>query len=135
MVRWVGFNCLIGNEDAHAKNLAFLYTEDGLRLAPHYDLVSTEVYGDLTRMLAMKVGTSWDIRNLQRHDWQRLAERVGLPWERVRAVLLEQASRVAAKASQVARLCAERYGPAPMYLRVVDVATRRAAQMSRELGG
>jgi len=68
LLRWVAFNYLVGNEDAHAKNLALLYGADGPRLAPHYDIVSTEVYPHLERKSAMKIaarrpatGSVWQI--------------------------------------------------------------------------
>lgn len=44
LLRWQLFNLLIGNGDAHLKNLSFLVRPDGLALAPHYDLLSTAVY-------------------------------------------------------------------------------------------
>ena len=39
--RWVMFNLLIGNNDAHLKNLSVFAGRDGYSLTPHYDLVST----------------------------------------------------------------------------------------------
>jgi serine/threonine-protein kinase HipA len=39
--RWVMFNYLIGNADAHAKNLSVLIDDQGYRLAPFYDLLSS----------------------------------------------------------------------------------------------
>ncbi len=44
VLRWIAFNVLIGNGDAHLKNLSFLRDGDELWLAPAYDLVSTAVY-------------------------------------------------------------------------------------------
>lgn len=44
LLRWQLFNFLIGNADAHLKNLSFLWSEKGWELAPHYDLLSTAVY-------------------------------------------------------------------------------------------
>lgn len=44
LLRWQLFNFLIGNADAHLKNLSFLWGEKGWELAPHYDLLSTAVY-------------------------------------------------------------------------------------------
>lgn len=44
LLRWHCFNVLIGNGDAHLKNLSFLVRPDGIELAPHYDLLSTAVY-------------------------------------------------------------------------------------------
>lgn len=41
---WLVFNLLTGNGDAHLKNLSFLVDRDGIRLAPHYDLVSTATW-------------------------------------------------------------------------------------------
>lgn len=42
--RWVMFNLLIGNNDAHLKNLSVYGGKDGYALAPHYDLVSTSAW-------------------------------------------------------------------------------------------
>lgn len=41
---WLLFNVLIGNSDAHLKNLSFLVTHQGLQLAPFYDLLSVACY-------------------------------------------------------------------------------------------
>ncbi len=46
LVDWVIFNYLIGNADAHAKNLSAQVTPQGLELAPFYDLLSVVPYGD-----------------------------------------------------------------------------------------
>ncbi len=42
--RWLVFNFLLGNGDAHLKNLSFEMRADGLDLSPHYDLLSTVIY-------------------------------------------------------------------------------------------
>lgn len=41
---WLVFNVLVGNSDAHLKNLSFLVSNEGIRLAPFYDLLSTASY-------------------------------------------------------------------------------------------
>lgn len=41
---WLVFNVLVGNTDAHLKNLSFLVTRRGQQLAPFYDLLCTAVY-------------------------------------------------------------------------------------------
>ncbi len=41
LFRWTTFNILIGNGDAHLKNLSLFVSQKGYSLAPHYDLVST----------------------------------------------------------------------------------------------
>lgn len=42
--RWVLFNTLVGNSDSHLKNLSFLVSAEGVRIAPFYDLLCTAVY-------------------------------------------------------------------------------------------
>jgi serine/threonine-protein kinase HipA len=41
---WLVFNVLIGNSDAHLKNLSFIVTPTGIQLSPHYDLLSAALY-------------------------------------------------------------------------------------------
>jgi len=76
LLRWVIFNVLIGNADAHAKNMAIILTDPGPRLAPFYDLISTAIYENLTNKLAMKIGgedrTDW----LQARHWKKFADSV-----------------------------------------------------------
>ena len=44
LFNWLAFNVLVGNTDAHLKNLGFLVSPRGLALAPCYDLLCTAVY-------------------------------------------------------------------------------------------
>lgn len=46
LFRWLVFNILVGNNDAHLKNLSFFVRSDAYYLAPHYDLLCTAVYGE-----------------------------------------------------------------------------------------
>lgn len=41
---WLVFNVLVGNSDAHLKNLGFLVSHEGVQLAPFYDLLSVAAY-------------------------------------------------------------------------------------------
>ncbi len=41
---WLVFNILVGNSDAHLKNLSFLVSHEGVQLAPFYDLLSVATY-------------------------------------------------------------------------------------------
>jgi serine/threonine-protein kinase HipA len=135
LVRWGGFNYLIGNEDAHAKNLALLYRADGLRLAPHYDLVSTEIYRGLERRMAMKIGGATDVRNVQRNDWERFARAVGLAWPLVRAWLLETMDTVRAALPAVVAECQASCGESPVFRKIAVVVESRSAHLERELAG
>ena len=42
--QWILFNTLVGNSDCHLKNISFLIDEEGMRVAPFYDLLCTAVY-------------------------------------------------------------------------------------------
>lgn len=60
LLRWLFFNLHVGNHDSHAKNLAMLATDTGLRLAPFYDLMSTQVYSGLGSNFAFSVGGEFE---------------------------------------------------------------------------
>ena len=133
LVRWVGFNYLVGNEDAHGKNLALLYLPAGTRLAPFYDIVSTEVYPGLERGMSMQIGTTWSVRNVQAADWQRFAGQVGLPLGVVRDVLAGLIDQVEAAVPQAAERAESLCGPAPAYAAIGRIVKARLAQLGGEL--
>lgn len=56
LLRWLFFNLYVGNNDSHAKNLSMIATEEGMRLAPFYDLMSTRVYSGLGPNFAFSIG-------------------------------------------------------------------------------
>lgn len=73
--RWVMFNYLIGNADAHAKNVSVLIDEKGFRLAPFYDLLCVRAYGDTG--LALFIGDEETFDAVGRHSWEALCEDCG----------------------------------------------------------
>jgi serine/threonine-protein kinase HipA len=75
LLRWVVFNLVAGNADAHAKNLALVYDERGRPpvLAPFYDLVCTRAYRQLDRRLAMAIGSEPDPGHVALRHWHALA--------------------------------------------------------------
>ncbi|MBP0597737.1 HipA domain-containing protein [Herbaspirillum sp. LeCh32-8] len=57
IVRWALFNLMIGNSDAHGKNISFRQSARGIMPAPFYDLVSVQVYGEkMLQEMAMAFG-------------------------------------------------------------------------------
>lgn len=79
LLRWAIFQILIGNTDAHAKNLTFFTGERWLTLAPAYDLVSTVVYPKLEHSYAMAIGDAFDAANLSAAEWAEFCAATGLP--------------------------------------------------------
>ena len=133
LTQWTAFNYLVGNEDAHAKNLALLYRTDGLHLTPFYDLVSTAVYPSLERRLAMKIGRATDLRNVQRSDWNRFATALRLPWPQVRAWLLEISDILGRVLRTTVEACRRRFGGSDVYAAIEAIVTEQSRRLEGEL--
>lgn len=78
------FNWLIAGTDAHAKNFSLLIAAGPqVRLAPLYDLASALPYPqriDLQKArLAMKIGGTYRLREIQRRHWEACARDLRLP--------------------------------------------------------
>lgn len=83
LAKWLIFNVLVGNCDAHAKNISFLMLKPGeWRLSPHYDIVSTKIYPRVSAKLAMSIGGSTDSGTITGTHWNILAKeiKVGAKW-------------------------------------------------------
>ncbi|HMM66710.1 MAG TPA: type II toxin-antitoxin system HipA family toxin [Dokdonella sp.] len=77
---WVAYSVIIGNADAHAKNLSLLYTpEGGRQLAPCYDLlpILTLPESMVDREPALRIGIARRIDAVTRSDWQSFAMATG----------------------------------------------------------
>lgn len=102
LLRWTIFNFLIANADAHAKNLAILFTDRGPLLAPFYDLICTQVYPDLTERQAMKIGGENRQLWIQRRHWERFGEAIAIKPKLVLKTLRDMAASVMAPAQELA---------------------------------
>lgn len=93
------FHFLVGNADAHAKNISLLHDAKGVRLAPLYDIVSTEAYPELNSQLALGIGDEFDPDAIGEIAWGDLAYDLGLSvtaFARRRALLVHRVSDAAA---------------------------------------
>ncbi len=72
---WVMFNYLIGNSDAHAKNISVLVGEKMFGLAPFYDLLCVRAYGDAS--LALYIGDEDTFDAVGAHSWEALCDDCG----------------------------------------------------------
>lgn len=92
LLQWALFNVLIGNADAHGKNISFLYADGQIRLAPFYDLISTAVYErQVNNKFAMKFGGEKDPRYLLSQHLDIFAKEAGVS---LRAVKMELADLI-----------------------------------------
>lgn len=83
LFRWALFNALLGNNDAHLKNLSFFVGSRGVELTPHYDLLSTSVYARDNNWggaeLSWPMGEARRFADLQRADVLAFGAVLGLP--------------------------------------------------------
>lgn len=94
--RLVVFNYLFANEDAHMKNFSLVNRNGEYFLAPAYDLINTCIHIQSGSDLGLKDGLAPDIEKSDvydrtghpcRLDFERFADRIGLPKKRTAQVL------------------------------------------------
>jgi serine/threonine-protein kinase HipA len=87
IINWVLFNYLIGNTDAHAKNLSFLVDRASsaarmlgrnasFTVAPFYDLVSGSVYA--LNDFAQRIGNEDNLAFISARDWREFAKQTSV---------------------------------------------------------
>lgn len=79
MLEWVLFNLLIGNADAHGKNISFFIGRQGMELTPFYDLVNIARYPDFEQDLAMALGDEFNSRAIHAYQLADFADSCQLP--------------------------------------------------------
>lgn len=88
LLNWGLFQLLIGNSDAHGKNISFFVGLDGIDVAPAYDLVNVEIYRDqYDRDLAMAVGDTFEFNAIHAYQLADLCDECGLPQRQVATAL------------------------------------------------
>lgn len=90
--RWVMFNYLIGNSDAHAKNVSVLIHPTGYALAPFYDLLCVQVYGD--ERLALYIGDDDRYARIGAHSWEAFCDDCGFSAKPTLSLLRKMAQAV-----------------------------------------
>lgn len=126
LLQWTIFNFLIGNADAHAKNLAMIFTNRGPRLAPFYDLICTQVYPDLTDKSAMKIGGENRPAWIQRKHWEKLGESVAIKSSLVLKTLRDMAIDIGPAAQELFDDFNKAYGKCGIIEKVVAVIEKKA---------
>lgn len=129
LVRAVALNFLLGNSDAHGKNYAIQYEPIGVgQLAPLYDIVSTNVYPELSRSLAMTIGDVDDPDRVDAAAWRRLAADSSLGAQVPRAVQTF-AGRVVESARVVRDASRAEGWHRPLLDQIVELSQQRAQQL------
>ncbi len=105
LLQWALFNFLIGNADAHGKNISLLYPKHhpNPQLAPFYDLICTAIYPALTDRLSMKIGGENRPEWIMKRHWQRFCETLGVPEKMLQRETKRLASSIHNKAKQLSK--------------------------------
>jgi serine/threonine-protein kinase HipA len=129
----VVFNALIGNHDAHAKNFSLLYKTEGAVLAPLYDALSTAVYPDLAKKMAMKIGSKYEFAGVQARHWEQFATAAGLSPAQVKKRILEIAKRLPDLAHTTHKALDGEGSNHPVLAKIVTLIEQRCALTIRRL--
>jgi serine/threonine-protein kinase HipA len=135
LLGWVIFNVLVGNADAHAKNLSILFTDKGPRLAPFYDLLSTQVYPHLAEKFAMKIGGENRAGWLHKRNWERFADAISLKRRYVQNTVSDMSSRIISVAESIAESFEETNQGTKIVSKIMDLIRKRATILGQTVDG
>ena len=124
----VSFNFIIGNADAHAKNHSVVYHGRRADFAPLYDLVSTAVYPELSREMAMRIGGDAAFESISRDSFVRMAQECSVSPKLILGRLDDMATRIIPAARRLADECAARY-PSDVYKHIISVMHSQIARI------
>lgn len=121
LLRWALFQLVVGNTDAHAKNVSFFCGYQGLELAPAYDIVAVHALSaNVDLEYAMAIGDAFTVEALNAEEWNEFSIATQLP---LRAVFVEL-ERVIARTREVL--------PAVMKAAMAEGADAETARRVRE---
>lgn len=133
LLGWVIFNTLIGNADAHGKNVSLLLGEQGPQLAPFYDLMCTAVYPDLIDKLAMRIGGEDRPQWIIERRWEAFAREIGIGYKLVRQTLLEMSEKIVAEAIAQQEAFTAQYGECEITKNIIAIIEQRANKVRLSL--
>jgi len=137
LLQWTLFQLLIGNSDAHGKNISFYVGPTGIDVAPAYDLVNVEIYGNqYDRDLAMAVGDTFAYDAVHAYQLAEMCDECGLPQRQV-ATTLQALGNSLVKAADTIDLSGlltdEEHGFARDLLVAIKTHCRRFLASAKEL--
>lgn len=74
MLDWTLFNLMVFNYDAHGKNITFFVSEQGLSLAPFYDLINVKMYPHFEQEMAMALGDEFNSNTVNAYQLADFAD-------------------------------------------------------------
>ena len=133
LLKWVIYNYLIGNNDAHAKNIAILFSDGDPVLAPFYDMLCTQVYSELSEKMAMKIGGEIRHKYVYLRHWEKLALGIEIKQKIVIELLKEYSVKVIKEAEDFAQIFSTNYGGRAIVDDVLGVIRMNSAKIGNLL--
>ena len=127
------FNYLIANADAHAKNFSLLYQNNSVNLAPAYDLLSTGIYSQLNKKMAMKIGGKYEPNAVLLRHWYRLVPDVAAAKRDLRQRLLAMARDCVQQAKILTEQCHREGLSNGVFARICNTIAARAALITQRI--
>lgn len=136
LMHWTLFNLLVGNADAHGKNLSLLYVDRRrLELAPFYDLVCTRNYKNISRHLAMSLGGVTDPDQIGAKQLHSLADDLGVRATVVTKATASMCDQLQQAMPDVAKHFADTFGPSPVLERIPIIVRKQLRRLKTTLRG
>lgn len=134
-IKRILFNILIGNQDAHGKNFSILHGDTQVSLSPAYDLVSTQVYGELVDHFAMPLGAAENISGLCTETFVQFEQQTGINLRRQANMLKRFVSTANAALQHEAQLIKDETWPRSHHVidQIVDLANHNAKTLDQWL--
>lgn len=129
-IKWMVFNYLIGNNDAHLKNISILYGSGTVAIAPFYDMLSTEIYANLNHTLAIHIDGAMDSRDVRAIHWQKMLKDLNLNTEHYRRLIGDFAKMVSSKATLINTDFAKTSVGKKQIKKIISLAQKRANVVS-----
>lgn len=133
LLRWAIANIVIGNRDAHAKNISILHDMNGtIRLAPAYDVICTLVY-PIETMLPLPFGGHRHTKAFTTGMWRVVAREFSVTEAYAREVADDVIVRVGTQVDDVLQRTVQIAGPHHVLTRMGDVVKAECAQLRATL--
>ena len=78
LLDWAIYTLIIGNADAHGKNISFYIRSSGISVAPYYDMLSILMHDGVDHELAMAYGDEFDANKILGYPLREFSEQTGL---------------------------------------------------------
>jgi serine/threonine-protein kinase HipA len=134
LIQWTLFNLIVGNSDAHGKNISLLYAErDSIRLAPFYDLVCTRNYDRISRHLAMRIGGETDPGQIGRRQLHALSAELKMNPRMIISSALQLCDQLMELIPATRQEFEDRFGVSPVLERIGQIIRQQVRRLRRQL--